>query len=153
MKANEVNSIVSVIRQARTFETLIVSILVLPIFLGSWILILKQLNANLWNSSIIILTLLILMFFLGVFIMKYYQWREYKMEIARNCIMNFLLSKNWNRISFDLIRNKFNTKWDNKFLQNVIIKFNSDFTIAKIKGGKQGVKLIEIEQEQEEINQ
>lgn len=152
MKSNEINSFVGIIRQAKIYETLIVSLFVLPIYLGSWILILKQFDNTLWNHQLCILLILILIYIFGIIFFKYYQLREYKMEIAKDCISNYLLSKKWSIISFNRIRERINIKWSDEFLQSVIHRYNFEFRAAPIKGKKVGLRLLPTEEEQEDNN-
>ncbi|QMU62854.1 MAG: hypothetical protein GKR88_00270 [Flavobacteriaceae bacterium] len=82
MKIQDAKSIVDVIRNATFGELFFTSLITLPIYLGSWVLVLKQIDKNLWGLSFYIFLILIAAYILTLIIMRYYQSKDMKVERA-----------------------------------------------------------------------
>ena len=82
MKMENPKSIVDLIRNSTIGELFFTSAIILPIYLGSWIMVLKQLDKNLWNAELVVLTILVLGYIITLTILKFYQTKEQKIERA-----------------------------------------------------------------------
>ncbi len=82
MRTKDANSLVNMVRDASIFDISLISVVVLPIFLESWSMLLKQFDPNMWNKEICILIVLILIYIISVILMKYGQSKESKLKTA-----------------------------------------------------------------------
>ncbi len=147
MKIDDAKSIVDLIRNSTFGEIFFTSIIILPIYLASWILTLKLFNKKLWNEEITILVVLISGYIITLLILKFYQTKDQKIERASMKIRAYILSRNWTRMSFDRILTNIDTSYDSELLKLVLDKYPLDFRKGTIKGGKIAIVILGEESE------
>lgn len=147
MKTEEAKSIIDMIRNSTFGELFFTSLIVLPIFLGSWIIVLKQIENDLWDSELLVLGILIFAYIITLSIMKHYQSKEQKIEKASIKIRSYILSRNWTRMSFERINKNIDINYTKEFLLSMIDKFPEDFRKGTIKGGKISIVVLGEEEE------
>ncbi|MBL4604614.1 MAG: hypothetical protein JKY02_02830 [Flavobacteriaceae bacterium] len=147
MKVQDAKSLVDIVRNSTFGELFFTSLIILPIYLGAWVLVLKQIDENLWNASFLVLLILIIAYIITLLIMKYYQSKDLKIERASLKIRAYLLSRNWTRMSFDRVQKNIDTTYGSELINRVINKFPEDFRIGTIKGGKKAIVVLDEEEE------
>ena len=148
MKAEEAKSVIDIIRNSTFGELFFTSLIVLPIFLGSWIVVLKQIDQNLWDYEIEVLGILIIAYIITLSIMKHYQSKEKQIENASIKIRSYILSRNWTRMSFERINKNIDNTYTEEVLLSIINKFPEDFRKGTIKGGE--ISIVVLGEEEEE---
>jgi len=148
MKTEEAKSIIDLVRNSTVYELLFTSLIILPIFLGSWVVVLKQLKADLWEAEVLILSFLVLFYIITLGIMKFYQSKDDKILHASIKIRSYINSKNWKRMSFERIERSIDNNFDSELLKKIIDKYPGEFRKGTIKGGK--IALVLMDEEEDE---
>lgn len=149
MKLNEAKSLVDLIRNSKLYELFFISLIILPIYLGSWLLVLKQLRSDLWEWEVAILIGLVILYIGAISVMKIYQSKADKILNASLRIRSYLETRNWKKMSYERIRDKIDKSFDDELLDSITKKYTDVFTTTTIKVGKKGIKLKD-EEEQED---
>lgn len=147
MKVQDAKSLVDIVRNSTIGELFFTSLIILPIYLGAWILVLKQIDNHLWGSSFLVFAILIIAYIITLLIMKYYQSKDMKIEKASLKIRSYILSRNWTRMSFQRIQKNIDTTYNSDLILTIIDKFPEDFRIGTIKGGKKAIVVLDEEEE------
>ncbi|MFD2567020.1 hypothetical protein [Pseudotenacibaculum haliotis] len=142
MKINEAKSVIDIVRESSFGELFFTSLIILPIYLGSWIVVLKQINKTLWEKSSLVLILLVLAYILTLVIMKFYQSKDQKIEKASIKIRQYILSRNWTRMSYERIKKNIDHSFTPELIDNILNKYPEDFRIGTIKGGKKAIVVL-----------
>lgn len=147
MKINQLKSIHSWIRETNTSEIVFVSSLILPIYLQLYNYAITQINKD-WNTYGIIFGLIL--YIIGIFWMKKSQSKNEKNQIDLAVLKNYILDKNFKFMSYAKL-----LEIDKRFTENrikeLIFIFPNDIRLAKLKNNVKGIKLLNIEEEKEDI--
>ena len=149
MKPKDAESFLEFVREATIFDILLVSILLLPLYLGAWLVILDSVLSIGTEQKVWVLVVLFALYVVGIVLMKVGAGKEDKRRRAGIRIRNYLVGRGNTAISFERIRNVIDSSYSDDFLESVIDLFPDDLRLARIKGGKRGVGLL-IEKEEEE---
>lgn len=146
MKTREAISIIDLVKNSSFYELFFSSLIILPIYLGSWSFILKQFDSSLWGKETQLLISLIILYIVSLLILKFFQSKDHKLEIGMIKIRTYILSKNWQRMSFERIQKNIDSSYDMEFLKELLNKYPSEFRKGTIKGGKKALVIIEQEE-------
>jgi hypothetical protein len=147
MNIKEARSILDMIRDAGKKELIILSLLLLPIILGGWVLFLNSLDfLDQHNGLKLILILFLLaLYFVGLISMKKTDTHKKRLERARYHVETRLKKRGGNRASFDAIRDEVNEDYSDDFLKELIEINPKIFVTCKIKrsdGNRDGITLV-----------
>ena len=142
-------SILKTLKEASPFDLFLVSFLVLPFVFDAWLGVTEKLQ---WSVSAKLSTLgIVLAFYIvGVVAMLQGSTRARRREVARDQVVQYLTSKNYEMMSYERVRININKAYSDEFLESLITHFPNDLRKAKLKGAKPGLaRLIESETENE----
>ena len=142
-------SILKTLKEASPFDLFLVSFLVLPFVFDAWLGVIEKLQ---WSVSAKLSTLgIVLAFYIvGVVAMLQGSTRARRREVARDQVVQYLTSKNYEMMSYERVRKNINKAYSDEFLESLITHFPNDLRKAKLKGAKPGLaRLIESETENE----
>ena len=145
MKIEGAKSLINLIRNSTLYELFFVSIIVLPICLGSWTIVLKELGLMTNGSGV--LSILLLFYILTLGIMKFYQSKEDEIPQKSIRIRSYIISRKWTRMSFDRINKSIDHSFDDQLLNKIIEKYPEDFRVGTVKSGKKALVILGEEEE------
>lgn len=148
MKPKDAESLLELVREATIFDILLISILLLPLYLGAWLVILDSVLSISTEQKVWVLVVLFALYVVGIVLMKVGAGKEDKRRRTGIRIRNYLIGRGNTAISFGRIRDKIDSSYSDDFLISVIDLFPDDLRLARIKGGKRGVGIL-IEKEEE----
>jgi hypothetical protein len=135
---DEASQIFVLIENSSFYEILLIAVILLPVYLGSWIYIFNQYNIQ-KRIRPIILSSLLFVYIIGIFLYKIgYENRisankehlDYKYEKASEKIINFLNSTQigvkdsiWEQVGFNETRLKIDTRYSDEFLEALVDKY------------------------------
>lgn len=143
MKINQLRNIHIWIRNTENSEILFISALIMPIYLMLYNYAINQINTD-WKEWVLIIA--IVMYVVGVIWMKNSQSRE---EQNRNMLLvqkNHLLDKGFSFLSFEKIL-EIDEKFTEEKIKELIFLYPNELRLAKLKGNKKGIKVLNIEEE------
>ena len=110
------------------------SLIILPILIGSWIVVLNQLGSGINEKGKKIFAIVFLLFYTtGIIVLKNGNAQESIKKEAISEIKSELKSKNWTMIGFQRIRNNLNRPdYTDIFLKKVISTSNGFFHPVKL---------------------
>lgn len=124
-------------------EILLVSLLSIPFFLVVWYVVSFQIALNIKDPKVYTLTTLIVLYILTVIIyQKGKNEKKYNINIVKN-VKNYLVSKKWDKISFEIIQEKINAKYTKKDVLKAFANSNLSTIKYTLRDGKEGIKLFE----------
>lgn len=134
----EASQIFALIENSSFYEILLIAVILLPVYLGSWIYIFNQYNIQ-KRVRPIILSSLLFVYIIGIFLYKIgYEDRisynkkhlEYKYEKASEKIIDFLnytqvgvKDSIWEQVGFNETRLKIDTRYSEEFLEALVDKY------------------------------
>lgn len=137
----DAKTILNTLKEASPFDIFLVSFLLLPFVADGWLDVIEKLKlgdmARYWGVGIIIVT-----YFLGVVVMLIGTQRSNRREAAKDLIIQYLTTKDFEMMSFERVRKNINSSYSNDFLESLPIHFPTDIRRAKLKGGKPGLARI-----------
>jgi hypothetical protein len=136
-------TILKTLKEASPFDLFLISFLLLPFVFDAWLGVADRLQ---WGGSARNWTLaLVLAFYVvGVVAMLQGSSRAQRREAARDQIIQYLTSKDFEMMSYERVRQNINRTYGDDFLDSLITHFPNDLRKARLKGGKPGVaRLIE----------
>ncbi|MEQ6124390.1 hypothetical protein AAON49_09335 [Pseudotenacibaculum sp. MALMAid0570] len=142
MKINEAKSIIDIVRESSFGELFFTSLIILPIYLGSWVVVLKQIDNNLWGKNSLILLILVLAYVFTLIVMKHYQSKDKKIENASIKIRQYILSRNWTRMSYERVQKNIDSSFNQELIDSILDKYPEDFRVGTIKGGKKAIVVL-----------
>lgn len=150
MKFKDIRSIVDLIRDASRADLIIISLILLPILLGSWSIFLNDVGYfdkhNEWKLGI--MTVVIIIYVLALIVMKCWDPHDEKLKRACLHVKHRLERRKGNRASFEAIREEVNQEYSNAFLEELIDNNPETFRTVRVKRGGEylpGITLIEDE--------
>jgi hypothetical protein len=152
MKLKEVRSVIDIIHDTSAADLVIVSVLLLPILLGSWLILINSIayfdqHDDLKLGVIFVIAII---YVLGLIIMKWWDPPEEKLKRAKLHVKNRLEQRKGNRASYRAIREEVNEGYTDDFLKKLIDRNPETFRTVQVKrGGKYlpGITLVEDELE------
>ena len=121
--------LVEKIAQMPWYYLIIGSLIIIPVLLGSWIIVLNQMGGA-FNDKIkkIFALALILLYITGIIILKKGNEKEAAYKVATNEIKAELNQRNWTMIGFKRIRQNFGKpEYTDNFLKKLADKSNGLF--------------------------
>ena len=142
MNTKGVRSAIDIIREASKADLIIVSLFLLPILLGSWSAFFDSFDFFKQHSGykLAAISLLLVVYVMGLIIMKYRDSPEEKLKRARYHIENIL--KKRVRASFEYLSNQEPT-YTPDFLKKIILKYPRVFHDCPIRNHGPGITLVE----------
>lgn len=142
-------NILNTLKAASPFDLFLVSFLLLPFVFDAWLGVAEKLQlgvtAKFWSLGIVLL-----FYVLGVVAMLQGSSRARRREIARDQIVQYLTTKNFEMMSFERVRKNINKAYVDEFLESLVTHFPNDLRKAKLKGGKPGLaRIVEAESDNE----
>ena len=142
-------TILKTLKEASPFDLFLISFLLLPFVFDAWVSVLERLefglSAKFWSLGIVLTG-----YIFGVITMLVGTNRQREREIARDQILQYLTSKNFEMMSFERIRKNINQAYKDEFLEILPVYFPNQLRKAKLKGSKPGLaRIIESESENE----
>ena len=142
-------TILNTLKEASPFDLFLVSFLLLPFIADKWLQVIINLGlgdfAPLFGLGIVIVAYIV-----GIIIMLQGNSRLKNREIARDQIIQYLTSKNFEIMSFERVREKINKAYTDEFLASLVIQFPNEVRKAKLRGGKSGIaRIIESDADKE----
>lgn len=104
-----------------------------------------QINPT-WKVWVLAFALLI--YVIGILWMKSVQSSEEKNSKDLQIIKNYILDKGFRFMSFEKIE-EIDNRFDEKRIRELLFEFPSEMRLARLKGNKKGVKILNIEVEEE----
>ena len=139
------NSILKSLKEASPFDIFLISFLLLPVVVDAWINIMMYMTFEQRKIDFGIAAV-ILAYIIGIFLMYTGSSRTRNREIARDEIIQYLRSKDFEIMSFERVRKNINSSYSNEFLLSTIQHFPDNLRRAKLGGSKLGVgRIIEVE--------
>lgn len=145
MKINQLKSIHSWIRSSNTSEILFVTALILPLYLLLYNTMIIQINKE-WQTWTLIVA--ILLYVGGVLWMKNSQSKEEKNLKDLQVIKNNILDKGYKFMSFEKIL-EIDKHFTADKVKELMFIFPNELRLAKLKGNKNGIKVLNFEMELE----
>lgn len=139
MKVDESKSLIMIIKEAKIHELVIVTLVVLPIILGCWNFLITKLFSPTKEVNIYINIALIVIYIIGIIVMKTAETKNAKDNRAKILITNHLLS--FKQRSYQFIREKFGSEFTDDYLDYLIKKYPNEFRQQAIKGKGKGIAL------------
>lgn len=143
MKLNQLKGIHAWIRNTNTSEIVFVSALVLPLYLLLYNYAIELINNDLKNIAMIIGFSL---FVIGIFWMKLSQSNNEKNQNDLIVLKNYIIDKGFKFMSFDKLV-EIDKRFTESTVKELIFLFPNDIRLAKLKGNKKGIKILNIEEE------
>ena len=143
MKLNQLKSIHIWIRNTNTSEIIFVSALILPTYLLMYNYSIELINEE-WKNWVMIVGFSL--FIIGIFWMKVSQSNNEKNENDLIVIKNYIIDKGFKFMSFERL-NELDDKFTESRIRELMFIFPNDIRLAKLKGNKKGVKILNIEEE------
>ena len=147
MKLDEAKTILETVRKTSLFDLTLLSVIILPLLLGVWLNLLNNIIPVTLNQKIYFTLAIIVVYILGLTLMKIGVTKESKKKIAGTRIRNYLIGRNRQSMSFNRIREVIDKDYSDEYLKSVIDQFPKEFRFARIKGGKPGISLLMEEEE------
>ena len=134
-------TILKTLKEASPFDLFLVSFLLLPFIADAWLGVIDKLglcqSARYWG-----LTIVVVAYIIGIVVMLQGSSRAKNREIARDQIVQYLTSQNFEMMSFERARKNINKAYTNEFLEGLVEHFPNEVRKAKMKGGKPGIARI-----------
>ena len=143
MTLNQLKSIHTWIRNTNTSEIIFVSALILPNYLLMYNYAIVSIKQELKDWVMIVGFSL---FVIGVLWMKVSQSNNEKNEKDLIVIKNYIIDKGFKFISFEKLK-ELDDKFTESRIRELMFIFPNDIRLAKLKGNKKGVKILNIEEE------
>lgn len=151
MDIKEIRSAIDVIRDASKTDLIIVSLFLAPILLGSWSLLLNNLDFLDTYSvlKLVLVCIILVLYVVGLIVMKCWDPPDEKLKRARYHIENIL--KKRKRASFEYLKNEEST-YTPEFIKELMSKYPRVFRPVPIKGHGDGVTLVEEQSDDDQRN-
>ena len=151
MDIKDVRSCVDLVREASKKDLTIVSLFLLPVLLGVWSVFLNTLHFLDHHDGykITFIGLVLVLYLVGLPIMKCWDPREEKLKRARYHVQNRLKQRPGHRGSFDAIKGEVNEAYTDGFMRELIDQNPAIFRTCMIKrtgGSRPGIALVEEEE-------
>ncbi len=145
MKIKEARSAVDWIRDTKSSDIIVVSLFMLPLLLGAWSVFMNSISFLDERDGFraVLLLILLLTYVVGIVVMKATESRDDQLRRAKTHIQNRLLRRGNQTGSFDYLRRTVDETYTDEFLRRLIAIFPLEFRRARIKGGKDGMTLVE----------
>lgn len=141
-------TILKTLKEVSPFDLFLISFLLLPFVFDAWLGVLEELefgiDAKYWSLGIVLAGYII-----GIIAMLVGSNRQKERETARDLIIQYLTSKDYEMMSFERVRKNINLAYRDDFLEMLPVYFPSQLRKAKLKGSKPGIAII-IESEHED---
>ena len=147
MKINQLKSIHHWIRSTETSEIVFVTALILPLYLLLYNTMLNQINPD-WKIPG--LSIAISLYVIGIIWMKNSQSNEEKKSRDLLIIKNYIIDKGFLFMSFERIQ-EIDKNLNETRVKELLFSYPSEIRLAKLKGDKKGIKILNIESEDDVI--
>ena len=142
-------SILKTLKEASPFDLFLISFLLLPFVFDAWLGVTEKLQwevaAKCWTLGVVLVSYVV-----GVIAMLQGSTRARRREVARDQIIQYLTSRNFEMMSYERVRKNINKAYTDDFLESLVTHFPNDLRKARLKGAKPGLaRLIESETENE----
>ncbi|WP_089725121.1 hypothetical protein [Candidatus Thiosymbion oneisti] len=145
----EPKTILKTLKEASPFDLFLVSFLLLPFVADSWLGVIKKLGLD-QLAHYCGLGIVVVAYIIGIILMLQGSSRARRREIAKDLIIQYLTSKNFEMMSFDRVRKNINKSYTNEFLESLIEHFPKELRTARLKGSKSGIaRIIESDEDEE----
>ena len=142
-------TILDTLKKASPFDLFLVSFLLLPFVADAWIGVMDKLGLS-QTARYCGLGIVVVAYAIGVIAMLQGNSRAKNREIARDQIIQYLTSKNFEMMSFDRVRKNINKAYTDEFLESLIGHFPNEVRKARLKGSKPGIaRIIESDVDEE----
>lgn len=134
-------TILKTLKEASPFDLFLISFLLLPFVFDAWVGVLEKLQVSIgpkyWALGIVLVGYVI-----GVIAMLVGSTRHREREVARDQIIHYLTSRNFEMMSCERIRKNINQAYSDDFLGALPVHFPNHLRKAKLKGSKPGLARI-----------
>lgn len=142
-------TIIKTIKEASPLDLFLLSFLLLPFVVDAWLRAIERLEVG-QTARYGVLIVVIIFYVLIVGAMLQRSSRARNRELARDQIIQYLTSKDFEMMSLKKVRKKINQAYTDKFLESLPEYFPNELRRAKLKGGKPGIaRIIESEADEE----
>ena len=141
--------LIGALKEASPFDLFLISFLLLPFVFDAWLGVTEKLQ---WGETAKVgaLGVVLVFYVVGVVAMLQGSSRARRREVARDQIVQYLTSKNFEMMSYERVRKNINKAYADDFLESLVIHFPNDLRKAKLKGAKPGLaRIMESETENE----
>ncbi|MGB0496113.1 MAG: hypothetical protein ACPGJI_07135 [Kangiellaceae bacterium] len=140
-------TILNTLKEASPFDLFLISFLLLPFVFDAWVGVLTKLEFS-ESSKYSVLAIVLVGYVIGVISMLVGANRSKERAVAKNQIIQYLTSKEFEMMSFERIRKNINLSYSDHFLDKLPVYFPNDLRKAKLKGAKPGLaRILESETE------
>ena len=143
MKINELRNIHSWVRNTGISEILFVSSLILPVYLLLYNYALTVINEA-WRDAGLVIAVII--YVAGIFWMKNSQSVSERNHRDLLIIKNFILDKGYRYMTFERLL-EIDKKFNEDKVKSLMLHYPNEIRLAKLKGNKRGIKILNIEEE------
>jgi hypothetical protein len=144
MKIDQLKSVHAWVRSADTSEILFVSALIMPFYVLLYDTAFTRMEAE-WKN---IGTALAVVFYVaGVIWMKVSQSANERNAKDLTTIRNHVVDKGYEFMSFERIQNDVDQKYTEERVRDLVFAFPNEIRMAKLKEGKRGIKVLNVESE------
>ena len=143
-------TILKTLKEASPFDLFLISFVLLPFIFDAWIDVLNKLGFT-NQATYISLAIVLVGYVIGIIAMLLGSTRERKRDIAKDQIIQYLTSKEYEMVSFERIRKNINKSYSDSFLETLPVAFANDIRKAKLKGSKAGLARIIESQSEDEV--
>lgn len=134
-------TILKTLKETSPFDLFLISFLLLPFVCDAWLSVIDKLGleqcARYYGLGIVVVA-----YFIGVIAVLLGSSRAKNREIARDQIIQYLTTKNYEMMSFERVRKNINRAYTNEFLESLVIHFPNKVRKARLKGSKLGIARI-----------
>ena len=142
-------TILNTLKEASPFDIFLISFLLLPFVADGWLGVMDKLDLS-DPSRYVGLGIMLLVYILGIAVMLIGSSRASRRELAKDQIIQYLISKDFEMMSFERVRKNINSAYSDRFLEALPSYFSTEVRQARLKGGKPGIaRIIETDAEEE----
>jgi hypothetical protein len=145
----DISSIRKALKEASLYDILLISFVALPFVLSAWLSVFKDLG---YQSRALrgVLWAVVGIYLVGTFTMVIGTRKEKRLELAKDQIIAYLQSNDFEMMSFDRVRDRIDESHEDSFLSSVIGAYPNDLRRATLRGPKKGVARLLAETERED---
>jgi len=136
-------TLLQTLKEASPFDLLLISILFLPFVVIPWLELLSTLGIEPTGYGYTLgLGFIIIIYITGIVIMQQGSRRAKKQATAKDQIVQYLTSKDFEMMSYDRVRENIDKGYTDEFIESLLKHFPNDLRKAKLKERKPGIARI-----------
>ena len=147
MNSKEALSIVQLVKEASVLEIAFVSLVILPIVLGSWSVLLESAFTPTPQTKHVILLIIAVLYVATIVVMKFAQSKTYEIHKRRDELLQYLRQTRTKTCKFASVRMNLGEWYSDERIHHLISEFPNQFRKARFQDG--GVGLVQDTEEKD----